>query len=92
MLERGGIMNGGGEGENEPTDAPVGRYGQYPQGGAVTWVSPSLQSTWLKFLMSQQKGLNCNRFLSSILLGQITKPSLPLTPCQRTNKPSMMNF
>ena len=34
MLERGGIMNGGGEGENEPTDAPVGRYGQYPQGGA----------------------------------------------------------
>ena len=32
--EGGGIMNGGGEGENEPTDAPVGRYGQYPQGGA----------------------------------------------------------
>ena len=28
-------MNGGGEGENEPTDAPVGRYGQYTQGGAA---------------------------------------------------------
>ena len=32
-------MNGGGEGENEPTDAPVGRYGQYPQGGAGSWVN-----------------------------------------------------
>ena len=26
-------MNGGGEGENERADAPVGRYGQYTQGG-----------------------------------------------------------
>ena len=48
MLERGGIMNGGGEGENEPTDAPVGRYGQYTQGGSGSWVNSHLRSKWLR--------------------------------------------